>query len=882
MSQIPTPKTHYLSAYQAPEFNIESINLTFELLPNQTRVINVMDIHYLGDQQEINLSLSGENLVLLSLKLEGVTLLANEFDLTDTSLTIKTPKRDFKLEVVTEIDPENNTSLNGLYRTSGNYCTQCEAEGFRNITYYLDRPDVLSSFTTKIIANKADNSVLLSNGNLIESGDLENNQHYAIWHDPHLKPCYLFALVAGNLECVQDSFITAEGRAVDLRIYVEPQNIDKCGHAMTSLKKSMAWDEQRFGLSYDLDRYMIVAVDDFNMGAMENKGLNVFNSKFVLAKPETATDVDYEGIEAVIGHEYFHNWTGNRVTCRDWFQLTLKEGLTVFRDQEFTADMLSPAVKRIKDVKGLRNHQFPEDAGPMSHPIQPQSYIEMNNFYTMTVYEKGAEIVRLYQTLLGREGFRKGMDCYISRHDGQAVTVEDFRQAMADANLVDLSQMQNWYTQSGTPRLKVNTEFDEKSGQLTLNLGQWLKGEMTHHPLLVPVVIGFLNESGEAVFPEILKTDLGKIVKTDTGYLLTLTELQESFGFTGFQAQPVVSYLRDFSAPVILDANLSVAELSILAKYDENTFVRWESIQKLALMSLMNAVDACQSNQTMTLLPEFEAAFATILADADLNMALKSLALSLPELTYLGEQYQKIPVEAMLEAHEFTQTALAQSQEDVLVLNYQVLKTDAAYQYDKQDIAQRMLKNTCLKFLMKLPQHQYLAEEQFNQGHNMTDVLAALETLSHIQSDATEACMQSFYDQWSKDSLVMDKWFGLQAAALHASALSVVKGLVTHPDFSHTNPNRVRSVIGVFGRMNPLGFHQADGAGYRFLEEQVIIMNAINPQVAARMIGPFTHWHKLDPARQALMKSALEGILETPNLSKDVFEIASKSLNAKV
>ncbi len=873
-----SPITHHLSDYQPSLFSIHSIYLTFDLSPNKTRIINSMNLQRKGEDKTSQLILNGENIKLLSVSLEGVLLTRDEYQVTKDFLILTTIKDRFSLEIETEVYPQNNTSLNGLYRTSGNYCTQCEAEGFRNITYYLDRPDVLAAFTTKIIADKTDNRVLLSNGNLIDSGSLPDNRHFAVWQDPHLKPCYLFALVAGNLAVVQDTFITQEGRKVDLKIYVEEKNLDKCDHAMKSLKKAMLWDEQRFGLSYDLDIYMIVAVDDFNMGAMENKGLNVFNSKFVLAKPDTATDRDYEGIEAVIAHEYFHNWTGNRITCRDWFQLTLKEGLTVFRDQEFTADMLSSAVKRIEDVKGLRSHQFSEDAGPMSHPVQPQSYIEMNNFYTMTVYEKGAEVVRMYQTLLGREGFRKGMNLYVERHDGQAVTIQSFRQAMSDANEVDLAQMQNWYDQAGTPRLKVDTQYDLNAKKLKICFSQTLNGDNSHRPFLLPIVIGFISSAGESVSVKIAQVSSSKIVKVASGYLLKMTQIDEEFEWESVEEVPVISFLRDFSAPIILETQQSLNELSLLSQYDSNSFVRWESIQSLALISLMRAVEDYQNQQTMTLLSEYKVAFRSVLSDVNLDRSLKSLALSLPDLSYLGEQYAQIPVEAIYEAYQFTFKALAESEENLLLSIYHSLASVENYVYAKDAIAQRKLKNTCLKYLMKLKNQINVGVGQFYAKQNMTDILAALEALSHTDTLELEDCLAGFYQDWSKDSLVMDKWFALQAGLFKDGSLEKVKYLVNHKDFSYTNPNRVRSVLGVFGRANLLGFHRKDGAGYGFLAEQVLVIDKINPQMAARIVIPLIHWKKLDKSRQALMQASLQHVLAAKGISKDVFEIVSKSL----
>lgn len=876
-----TPVEHFLKDYQAPDFTIDSTYLEFVLAPSATEVTNEMQINLQNSVKSIELD--GEQLKLLEVLMDGVDI-TSRCEQTPEKLivpvsTVSVDGR-FQLTVKTQISPQTNTALEGLYRTSGNYCTQCEAQGFRKITYYADRPDVLSLFTTKIIADKTDNAVLLSNGNLVEKGELDDGQHYAIWHDPFKKPCYLFALVAGNLEVVKDHFLTADGRDVSLEIYVEPQNVDKCAHAMESLKRSMSWDETRFGLVYDLDIYMIVAVDDFNMGAMENKGLNVFNSKFVLAKPDTATDVDYEGIEAVIGHEYFHNWTGNRVTCRDWFQLTLKEGLTVFRDQEFTADMLSRDVKRIEDVKRLRSFQFPEDAGPMSHPIQPQSYIEMNNFYTMTVYEKGAEVVRMYHTLLGEAGFRKGMDLYFDRHDGQAVTIESFRDAMADANEIDLAQMHNWYVQHGTPLLSVQTTFNAEEQTFTLHVQQSIpkvkQGGGEEKPLLIPIKAALFSSDGLPV-PLTLKDSSSKVENNEA--LLVLTEPAKSFTFTGVEKPPVLSFLRGFSAPVNLDFTQSDEELAILVSCDTDSFVCWESMQTLAMRELKRNITQYQADQDLVLSTAFKQAFAGVLSNNKINLSLKALTLTLPDLTYIGEQYSQMDVDAIYHVHKWLNQTLAETFKSEFLSLYQVLSAPkTTYRYEAEDIANRKLKNVCLKFLLVLPEFTDLAQSQFEEGQNMTDVLAALSALSHTETSVRQVCLDGFYDRWKHDPLVLDKWFGLQASSHHIHALEHVKKLVDHADFSYKNPNRVRSVLGMFGRMNMLGFHRLDGAGYDFLAEQVIKLDRINPQVAARMVAPFSHWQHLDDVHQKKMLNALKVIIDTPELSKDVYEIVSKSL----
>ncbi|VAW46777.1 Membrane alanine aminopeptidase N [hydrothermal vent metagenome] len=872
-----TPKVHYLKAYQPPKFQINSVYLEFELHPTKTVIKNTMQCRSLSGEK--TLCLQGEKLRLLSVLLNGQEVIEQSLCDKET-LTVKVETADFELVIVTQVSPESNTALEGLYRTNGNYCTQCEAEGFRKITYFLDRPDVLTRFTTKVIADKEQNTVLLSNGNLIESGDLSDNRHYAIWEDPFKKPCYLFALVAGNLACVEDVFITADQRCVTLKIYVEQQNIDKCQHAMASLKKSMAWDEQRFGLVYDLDIYMIVAVDDFNMGAMENKGLNVFNSKFVLAKPETATDMDYEGIEAVIAHEYFHNWTGNRVTCRDWFQLTLKEGLTVFRDQQFTADMLSPAVKRIEDVRRLRSHQFPEDAGPMSHPIQPQSYIEMNNFYTMTVYEKGAEVVRLYHSLLGERGFRRGMDLYFQRHDGQAVTVVDFRQAMEEANQVDLSQMHQWYVQKGTPVLAVTTSYDAvlKTYQIKcIQKSVHLKTDIK--PLLIPVRFGLLSEKGEVMnlIPE--PSTQHNVIGSGSEVLLRCTEPSETFTFVHIESKPIPSFLRGFSAPIHLEYRYSNTELSLLAQSDTDSFVRWESFQTLAMNEIKENIRRYECKQPQVLSESLKKAFLGTLQASSEEFALTALMITLPDLTYIGEQFSVINVDAIYHVHQWLKVALAEHCETELLNIYQRLsETASEYKYHKDDIASRKLKNACLNYLSLLPNGMELAKSQYENHSNMTDGLAALAAISHLDHPERTVCLAHFYEEWQQDTLVLDKWFTLQAASHHRHALEHVQALVTHKEFVYTNPNRVRSVLGVFGRLNLLGFHRADGQGYAFLAEQVLKLDKINPQVAARLVAPFTHWRRYDEGRKQKMQGELHNILQHSTLSKDVYEIVSKSL----
>ncbi|WP_029935450.1 aminopeptidase N [Thiomicrospira pelophila] len=873
---------NYLKDYQPADFMIKTVDLSFELLPNATLVTNRLSVEKLHPKSNL-LKLNGENLELVSVRIDDQVLAKTDYQRDEQFLALSIEVTECVVEIITRVNPESNTALEGLYRSGGNYCTQCEAEGFRRITYFLDRPDVLSIYTTTIVADKSTNPVLLSNGNLIERGDLPNGRHFATWHDPFKKPCYLFALVAGNLAYIEDHYKAQDGRDICLRIYTDSGHLSKCRHAMDSLIHSMRWDEERFGRIYDLDIYMIVAVDDFNMGAMENKGLNIFNSKYVLADPQTATDTDFEGVEAVIAHEYFHNWTGNRITCRDWFQLTLKEGLTVFRDQEFTADRLSPAVKRIEDIKRLRSVQFPEDSGPTSHPIQPQSYIEMNNFYTMTVYEKGAEVVRLYQTLLGRDGFRKGMDLYFERHDGQAVTVQDFRQAMADANQVDLAQMHNWYVQSGTPILKIDTHYDAVNKRYQIHCQQSIPGLVDAKPQLIPIKVGLLSDLGEplALYPAQNCADTIRI-EADSA-VLQLTQLQQSFEFIGIEKPPVPSLLREFSAPVKLQYDYRLDELEFLAQHDTDSFNRWESAQRLAVADLMHNVKRLQKGESYQLGESYARVFLRLLNEVNKglakDLALQAYALNLPDMSYMIEQYEQVDIEALLTAHQQMKQALGHLYYSELETAYQALNKVKPYSYNKEDIAQRMMKNRCLQYLMasKSPQVLPLAIAQYQAQANMTDVLVALETLSHSEADQAQACMDDFYKRWQDEPLVLDKWFALKASADRSNALEQVKDLIKHPKFSYRTPNRVRSVVGVFARQNLRAFHQISGQGYEWLADQILHLDETNPQVAARILTPLTHWSRYDDQRQQLMLAQLKRISQQAK-SKDVYELVEKSL----
>jgi aminopeptidase N len=871
MSKDATPKTIYLKDYTPPQYWIDSINLHFELGEDQTRVVSEMELRRNPDVDGPHiLELNGEGLRLGDLVLNDKALSDNEFSVTNEMLWIPDVPDKFTLQIETFIKPQENTSLEGLYKSSGNFCTQCEAQGFRKITYYLDRPDVMARFTTTIVADKSLYPVLLSNGNPVDSQELDNGKHSVTWEDPFKKPSYLFALVAGELEVIKDSFTTMSGREIDCRIYVEAHNADKCGHAMLSLKKSMKWDEETFGREYDLDIYMIVAVDDFNMGAMENKGLNVFNSKYVLARPDTATDTDFINIEAVIGHEYFHNWSGNRVTCRDWFQLTLKEGLTVFRDQQFTADMNSATVKRIDDVNVLRTRQFAEDAGPMSHPIQPDSYVEINNFYTVTVYNKGAEIIRMIHTLLGKENFRKGMDLYFERHDGEAATTEDFVSSMETASSIDLTQFRRWYHQGGTPSLSIKQSYDADNKCLNLTFKQ-SSDVKTNKPFLIPLGIGLLDASGNDV--------------EGTSKIIDVTQAQQTLSFEDVAEDVVVSALRNYSAPVKLDFELSNQQLAFLMANDSDEFNRWNSAQQLGLNIMLSLVSDYQQDIALSLDSFFIATFKKILQDESLDKALAARILSLPSEDYMAQQMDVIDVDAIHDVREFCKHTLAFELMDEFSSLYQANQCKA-YVLTPEDIGQRSLKNICLSYMMASQtgtaksQAILFAEQQLKQANNMTDQIAALSGLTHYSDEAGEQALNDFYQQWSEDTLVIDKWFSVQATASGENAFQRVQKLLSHEAFDMTVPNRVRSLIGAFSQSNAVEFHHASGQGYKFLADMVIQLNALNPQIAARLLLPLIQWKNYDVNRQQMMKAQLQRVSETDNLANDVFEITEKGLNA--
>lgn len=878
----PTPQTIRLEDYKPSPFLIDTVYLDVNLHPTATRVRSRLNIRK-NPQAETtaDLVLDGESLELDEIKLDGVRLAETGYTKTDSTLTLHdVPVEPFLLEITTFCNPEANKALSGLYRSRGIFCTQCEAQGFRRITYFLDRPDVLARYTTRIQADIETAPVLLANGNLIEkSAPSQTGVHHAVWEDPHPKPSYLFAMVGGDLRVVRDTFTTMSGREVDLLIYVEPGREDRCDWAMISLKRSMKWDEDRFGREYDLDIFMIVAVSDFNMGAMENKGLNIFNDKLVLARPETATDGDYAAIEAVIAHEYFHNWTGNRITCRDWFQLCLKEGLTVFRDQEFTADLRSRTVERIGDVRMLKTHQFPEDAGPLSHPVRPNSYIEINNFYTATVYEKGAELCRMLETILGREGFRTGMDLYFERHDGEAATVEDFLDSMAEATDHDLEHFKLWYEQAGTPEVVISLNYDASAKTAELNVSQMTPptpGQQNKHPLHVPLKIGLLGQNGSDL-P--LKLEDGTDVSDG---LVHLRERQQSFRFVDIPSRPTPSLLRGFSAPVKLTTNLNEDELEFLMANDSDLFNRWQAGQSYALHVLVKATTAIKEGKKPSQSEGFVGALAATLRDPDVESAYRAETLKLPSESDIAREIGKnVNPDAIHDAREWLRAEVASSLHAELTGLYDAKAAVGPYSPEAEDAGKRSLRNAALSILAASGQETDLerVRAHYQNATNMTDMIAALGVLTHIAGPAREAVFEDFLDKWKDDHLVIDKWFALQAMAGLTDAPERVEKLKQHPLFSMKNPNKVRSLIGAFANMNPKGFCRADGAGFRLTADAILEIDEFNPQIAARLMGAFKSWRMLEPNRQSQAKSALDKLMSKDNLSRDLFEIASKTVN---
>ena len=870
-----------LEDYRPPDWLVESVELDVCLDPTATQVRAALTLRPNGNgAAPAPLMLDGESLKLHALKLDGAALPPEQFVATPDRLTIaQPPQRRFRLEIETVVDPSANTQLLGLYRSGAIYCTQCEAEGFRRITYFPDRPDVMAVYTTRIEAEKADAPALLANGNLVASGDVPGTtRHFAVWHDPFPKPSYLFALVGGKLACVEDRFRTMSGREVALRIYVEPGKETRCVYALDSLKRAMRWDETAFGREYDLDIFMIVAVSDFNMGAMENKGLNVFNDKYVLASPETATDNDFERIEAIIAHEYFHNWTGNRITCRDWFQLCLKEGLTVFRDQEFSADQRSRAVERISDVRGLRAHQFVEDAGPLAHPVRPTVYREINNFYTATVYEKGAEVVRMLTRLLGPENFRKGMDLYFARHDGEAATIEQFVQCFADVSGADLTQFMLWYSQAGTPEVVATGSYDAHAQSYRLDLAQSVPatpGQPSKEPMVVPLAIGLVGRNGRDL-P--LKLGDGRAIEHG---VLTLTKPAETFVFADIGEPPVLSLNRGFSAPIKLVAHLGADDLRFLAAHDADPFNRWQALQTLATRLLVDNTAAVRANGAARQDPGLLAALGAILADGALEPAFVALALTLPgEADIAREIARDVDPDAVFAAHSALRAAVGEHLAEPLFDRYRLLSESAPYQPDAASAGRRTLRNTCLDLLVatRRADASMLAVRQYRAADNMTDRMAALSTLSLCDVPERAAALDDFYSRYADDPLIVDKWLTLQATVPEPATLDRVKALTSHPAFSFANPNRIRALIHAFALANQKEFNRADGAGYDFVADTVLALDPKNPQVAARLLSAFKSWRMLEPTRRARAQAALRRVAAAPSLSPDVSDIVQRAL----
>ena len=891
------PKAIELSEYQVPHFLIANTDLHIDLNEDISEVTATLAVNKnpdsKSDSQDLLLD-GGAAMETLEIKIDGRALLSNEYKIEADKLTLFGVPDQFELQTRVALKPQENTALEGLYKSGDMFCTQCEAEGFRNITWYLDRPDVMSKFRTTIQANKASYPILLSNGNEVDRGDA-GDKHWVSWEDPFFKPAYLFAMVAGDLKFIEDSYTTMSGREVTLQIFTESHNIDKVAFSMTALKNSMAWDEQTYGREYDLDIFMIVAVESFNMGAMENKGLNIFNTSCVLARPDTTTDAGYQRVEAVVGHEYFHNWSGNRVTCRDWFQLSLKEGFTVLRDQQFSSAMGSETVCRISDVATLRNAQFPEDAGPMAHPIRPSSYIEINNFYTATVYEKGAEVVRMIRTLLGEEKFRAGSDLYFDRHDGQAVTTEDFVRAMEDANEADLSQFRYWYSQAGTPTLDVSESYNAEAKSYALTIKQSCPatpGQAEKQAFHMPVSIGLLGQDGQDLTFDTSAADVANVLTDDQfTVVLNLREQEQTFEFTSVSEKPVVSLLRGFSAPVKLKFDTNRDELLFLMQHDSDGFNRWEAGQRLSVAVIQDVIKQIQSGEVVEIDERIVKAAESLLneavahsSNATIDKAMFAEMLMLPTEAYLAELAEVADVDAIHEARGAVRSRLLDSLKGLFLSVYKLNQSAAAYEFTSEEVARRALKNACLSYLVSGGDQEaiHLAVAQFESADNMSDTGAAIRALVNCPADLAveprEKALTEFYARWSDEALVIDQWFGMQASSALPGTLEKVKTLMQHEAFTMKNPNRCRAVVASFASQNIVNFHHKDGSGYEFLADCVIELNSINPQLAARLLSPLTRWRKYDVARQELMKSQLERILDQGSLSPDVYEIASKSV----
>ncbi|MGX2956260.1 aminopeptidase N [Ursidibacter arcticus] len=866
------PKAKFRKDYRQPDFTITDIYLDFQLDPEETLVTSRLSVQR-KNPEATSLRLDGHSFQLVSVKLNGEAFSNYQQDNESLTLALENfPSDQFELEIKTLLQPSKNTSLQGLYQSGDGICTQCEAEGFRQITYMLDRPDVLAKYRTKLTACKSKYPYLLSNGNRIAQGDLDDGRHWVEWEDPFLKPSYLFAVVAGDFDLLQDKFTTMSGREVDLEIYVDRGNLDRANWAMASLKRSMKWDEERFGLEYDLDIYMIVAVDFFNMGAMENKGLNIFNSKFVLANPQTATDEDYMNVESVIAHEYFHNWTGNRITCRDWFQLSLKEGLTVFRDQEFTSDLWSRSAKRIEDVRFLRAFQFAEDASPMAHPIRPEKVIEMNNFYTVTVYEKGAEVIRMIHTLLGEEKFQKGMKLYVAENDGKAATCEDFVSAMERASGIDLQQFRRWYSQSGTPELTVADEYDEKRQTYRLHVAQMTPAtadQVEKVNLHIPLKIALYGQNGEK-----LKLQHELLTVSD---VLDVIHDNQTFEFHNVPQRPVPALLCDFSAPVRIDYNYTTEQLSTLLKYAENDFVRWDAAQTLFINELKANLTRHQQGLAMSFSSELLDGLTLVLENANQDPELAALTLTLPKEIEFAESFKVIDPAGIAVVRDFMQHQIAEALKDRFLVTYNQNKL-TGYRVDAEDMAKRALRNVCLSYLAFTDVGNTLVHKHYHQADNMTDTLAALSAATKAQLPCRDQLLADFEEKWHHDGLVMDKWFALQATRPDDNVLELVQELLSHRSFNLKNPNRLRALIGSFASQNPRAFHAIDGSGYRFLVDMLIKLNETNPQVAARLIEPLIKLSRYDAQRQTLMRRGLERLKGLDNLARDLFEKIEKAL----
>jgi len=884
------PKAIQLNDYKVPPYLIEQTDLAVDLFEDRAEVSSTLRLRrnpeFEGDPSE--LVLDGQNMELTAVAIDDRALMSNEYTVDEETLTLHDVPEAFTLTSSVVIRPQENTALEGLYKSGDMFCTQCEAEGFRNITYYLDRPDVMSRFSTTISADKSTYPVLLSNGNAIARSEEADGRHRITWQDPHLKPAYLFALVAGDLKHIEDSFTTMSGRDVTLQIFTEAHNIDKVDFAMASLKHAMAWDEQIYGREYDLDIFMIVAVESFNMGAMENKGLNVFNTSCVLARPDTTTDAGYQRVEGVVAHEYFHNWSGNRVTCRDWFQLSLKEGFTVFRDQQFSADMGSADVCRVGDASFLRTVQYPEDAGPMAHPVRPDSYIEINNFYTTTVYEKGAEIVRMIHTLLGPARFRAGSDLYFERHDGQAVTTEDFVVALEDASGVDLTQFRNWYRQAGTPVLNVDGQFDAEARTFSLRVAQSCPATPTQpekEPFYLPLAVGLIGPDGNDL-PLRLEGPDAEPCET---LVLPVGRTTETFVFTDVDVQPVPSLLRGFSAPVRLEYAYSRDDLTFLMSNDSDGFCRWEAGQRLAVDVINEQMKAAADGEVLAvdsrLLAAFESNLMAVVGDTDgaHDKAMVAAMLTLPAEAFLADQQDVADIDLIHAARTRVRDAIADAMRGVMLSVYKLNFSEEDYAPSAPQIAARSLRNTCLAYLASgaseadsIP----LAVKQFESADNMTDEAAALRALVNAGSDsavaARDKALAAFYSRWADEALVIDQWFMIQAASVRPGTLGTVRQLREHEAFTLLNPNRFRALVSGFAQ-NLSAFHDASGGGYEFLADRIIELDPINPQVAARVCAPLTRWRRIAGSRQTLMKAQLNRILESEGLSRDVYEIVSKS-----